>query len=65
MKYELVLTYKDGTMKKETEELPKLMTALGIYMEDDTWVYAHIMNCQTGELIAIWQNNKEYGVETV
>ena len=65
MKYEMVLTYKDGTMKKETETLPKLMTALGIYMEDDTWVYAHIMNCQTGELIAIWQNHKEYGDETI
>lgn len=65
MEYELVMTYKDGAMKKETEKLPKLMTALGIYMEDDSWVYVQIMNCQTGELIATWENNSEYGVGTV
>lgn len=61
MMYELVLTYDDGAMKKETAKLPNLMSALGIYMEDDSWCYAQITNCQTGEVIAIWENNSEYG----
>lgn len=65
MKYELVMTYNNGAMKKETAKLPELIAALGIYMEDDTWLYAHIMNCQTGELIAIWENNSEYGVGAI
>lgn len=65
MEYELVMTYNDGGMKKETEKLPALMTALGIYMEDNSWTYVQIMNCQTGELIATWENNSEYGVGTV
>lgn len=65
MEYELVMTYNDGGMKKETEKLPALMTALGIYMEDNSWTYVQIMNCQTGELIATWENNSKYGVGTV
>lgn len=65
MEYELVMTYNNGGMKKETAKLPELMTALGIYVEDNTWTYVQIMNCQTGELIVTWENSKEYGVGTV
>lgn len=65
MLYELTLTYDDGAMKKEQATLPNLMTALGVYLEDDTWTYAEIMSCQTGELLATWANNKDYGVTTI
>lgn len=61
MKYELVLTYDDGMMKKEQSYLPELMCALAIYMQDDSWRYVQITNCQTGEVIAIWENNSKYG----
>ena len=37
MMYELIMTYDDGTMKKEQAKLPNLMSALGIYMEDNDW----------------------------
>lgn len=58
MMYELVLTYDDGAMKKETAKLPNIMSALSIYMEDNSWTFAEIMNCQTGEIIATWTNTK-------
>lgn len=65
MMYELTMTYDDGTMKKEQAKLPNLMCALSIYMEDNDWTYAEIMNCQTGELIATWENNPQYGATTI
>ena len=65
MMYELTMTYDDGTMKQERAKLPNLMSALGIYMEDDNWAYVEIMNCQTGELIATWGNNPQYGVTSM
>lgn len=64
MMYELMLMYKDNYMKKEQSTLPRLMQALSIYMEDDSWLYAEIMNCNTGELLATWVNNEDYGVTT-
>lgn len=65
MMYELTMTYDDGTMKKEQAELPNLMCALSIYMEDNSWIYAEITNLRTGELIATWENDKVYGVTTM
>lgn len=65
MNYELIMTYKDGAMKKETATLPAIMTALGIYTEDNSWVYIQIMNCQTGEILTTWENSEEYGVGTI
>ena len=58
MMYELVLTYDDGAMKKETAKLPNIMGALSIYMEDNSWTFAKIINCQTGEIIATWTNTE-------
>lgn len=65
MMYELIMTYDDGTLRKEQAKLPDLMTALGIYMEDNSWTYAQIMNCQTGELIARWANVGAYGATVI
>lgn len=58
MMYELVLTYDDGAIKKETAKLPNIMSTLSIYMEDNSWTFAKIMNCQTGEIIATWTNTE-------
>ena len=58
MMYELVLTYDDGAMKKETAKLPNIMSALSIYIEDNSWTFAEIKNCQTGEIIATWTNTE-------
>lgn len=53
--YELILTYNDGETKKERATLPAIMGALAIYMDDETWTYAKITNCATGEVIAEWE----------
>ena len=39
MNYELIMTYADGAMKKEIATLPAIMTVLGIYTEDNSWIY--------------------------
>lgn len=62
MMYELIMTYDDGMMKKEQATLPAIMSALGIYMEDDSWTFANIRNCATDEIIATWTNSGKYGV---
>ena len=59
--YEMILTYADGTMKKERATLPAIMAALAIYMEDETWHYAEITNCSTDEVIVQWVNYKTRG----
>ena len=61
-KYELILTYDDGYMKKEQSYLPELMSALAIYMEDVKWCFASITNLSTGEVIARWTNYGTYGI---
>ena len=63
--YELVLTYTDGTMKKEQATLPNLMYTLGIYFTDPDWLYAEITNAGTGEVIAGWSNASDYGVTSI
>ena len=60
--YEMILTYEDGTMKKERATLPAIMAALAIYMEDDTWHYAEITNCLTDDVLAQWVNYRTRGV---
>lgn len=65
MMYQLLMTYDDGTVKKEKANLPSLMAALGIYMEDKSWCFAEITNCQTGEVLAAWMNNPVYGATTI
>ena len=60
--YELLLTYHDGTMKKERATLSILMRALSIYFNDDNWLYAEITNRQTGEIICRWGNLVKWGV---
>lgn len=60
--YELLLTYTDGTIKKEQATLPILMRALSIYFNDDDWLYSEIVNRQTGEIICRWSNLAEWGV---
>ena len=62
MKYELILTYDDGMMKKERASLANIMGAMGIYMEDNSWVFAQIMNCTTGEIVAHWTNDPNNGI---
>ena len=60
--YELLLTYTDGTIKKEWATLPILMQTLSIYFNNDDRLYAEIVNRQTGEIICHWSNLAEWGV---
>lgn len=64
MLYELTLNYENGITKKETADLPTLMHCLSYYMEEEPWHTIDIMNCQTGEIIAMWEHNEDYGVTT-
>lgn len=58
MMYQLIMAYDDGSMKKERATLPNIMSALSVYMEDGSWTFTKIMNCQTGEVIATWTNTE-------
>lgn len=64
MLYELTMTYENGIKKKEKADLPTLMHCLSYYMEEEPWTYVEIVNAQTGEVIALWENNSDYGVTT-
>lgn len=64
MLYELTMTYENGITKKERADLPTLMHCLSYYMDEEPWTHIDIMNAQTGEIIACWEQNDEYGVTT-
>lgn len=64
MLYELTLTYENGIVKKEKADLPTLMHCLSYYIDNEPWTLIEIVNCQTGELIAVWTDNPQYGVTT-
>ena len=50
--YKMVVVYHDGTVKTEIADLPSLMRALAIYYEDPDFFIAHIINTETGDIIA-------------
>ena len=64
LKYQLITSYSDLTSKSEIADLPSIMRALAIYVEEPDFFTAHIVNCQTGEVIAQFgmSNNKLMGM---
>jgi len=64
MMYELTMVYENNVRKVERADLPTLMHCLSYYMDEEPWAHIEIMNCQTGEIIAMWEHNDEYGVTT-
>lgn len=50
---------------RERADLPTMMHCLSYYMEEEPWTRVEIMNCQTGEVIAMWEHNDKYGVTTI
>ena len=65
MKYQLTISYNDCTGKCETADLPSIMQALSIYTEDPDVFTICIINCQTGELLADWENINGIGLTAV
>lgn len=65
MLYELTMVYENNVCKVERADLPTMMHCLSYYMEEEPWTRVEIMNCQTGELIAMWEHNDKYGVTTI
>lgn len=51
LKYQLITSYDDCTCKTETADLPSIMRALAIYVDEPDFFMAHVVNCQTGEII--------------
>lgn len=64
LKYQLITSYSDLTSKSEIADLSSIMRALATYVEDPDFFTAHIINCQTGEVIAQFaiSNNKLVGM---
>lgn len=56
MKYLLTIAYDDYTCKSEISDLPNIMQALAIYMEDPGFFLAHITRLDTGEVIATFKS---------
>lgn len=52
--YRLIIGYDDCTSKTEVADLSNIMRALAIYIEDPNFFIAHIINCETGEVVAQW-----------
>lgn len=63
MEYTVKVWYEDRVLLEQTANLPTCMQLLSVALCAQ-WTRAHMVSQQTGEVIARWENNSEYGVTT-
>ena len=61
MMYHVTLCNGHKTVLSQTADLPTCMYLLSLLMHND-WTFAELTSEQTGEVLAAWQNNSEYGM---
>jgi len=66
MTYTLTITYDNGKMFKEIGDLPTVMGDWSFKVDTDpNWTYAELVSDQTGEVLAAWRNDPQYGLTCI